>query len=87
MFGIFKSKKKRQQKKQQTQAEKSAELRRQVQNQIAQKRAEMDPEALEKLQQAMRIKKAKKDVQSAVDDDNRRGDVISGIRNMREEDK
>ena len=84
MFGLFKSKKKP---KQKSQSEKSAELRKQVQAQIAQKRAEMDPETLEKLQQAMRIKKAKKDVQSAVDDDDKRSEVISGIRNMREDDK
>lgn len=86
MFGLFKSKKK-QKNVDQTKEEKSAELRRQVQQQIKEKRAEMDPETLEKLEQALRIKKAKEKVKSVVDEEDRRGDVVSGIRNMREEDK
>mgnify|MGYP006429787123 CR=1 FL=1 len=86
MFGLFKSKKK-QKNVDQTKEEKSAELRRQVQQQIKEKRAEMDPETLEKLEQALRIKKAKEKVKSVVDEEDRRGDVVSGIRNMREEEK
>ena len=86
MFGLFKSKKK-QKNKVQTSEEKSAELRCQVQQQIKEKRAEMDPETLEKLEQAMRIKQAKEKVKSVVDDEKRRDDLVSGIRDMREEDK
>lgn len=85
MFGIFKSKKKK--KTPQSKAEKSAALRKQVQEQIARKRAEMDPETLEKLEQAMRIKKAKGQVRSMIDDDDRRGNVVNEIRHMREDDK
>lgn len=86
MFGIFKAKNKKNAKKTASgRSPESEELRRRVQQQIADKRAEMGPEALEKLQQAMRIKQAKKEVQSAVQDD-RRQEVVNRIRDMRESD-
>ena len=98
MFGLFgsrkKSKKKRNVKngdtnitKNMSDAEKSAALREQVQRQIAQKRAEMDPEALEKLQQLARIKQAKQKVRSYVDDEDRRSEVINKIREMQENER
>lgn len=85
MFGLFKSKKKKKS-KDLSKEEKSAALRAQVQQQIAQKRAEMDPETLEKLEQVMRIKKAKAKVRSAIDEEGRRSQVVDEIRHMREDD-
>ena len=81
MFGFFKSKKTKAKKL--TDKERSDLLRAQVKAQIKQKREEMDPEVLEKLQQALRIKKAKKEVQNIVDQDDRRGEVVDQIRTMR----
>lgn len=88
MFGLFKSGKnnKSSKKADKKAAAKSAALRENLRKQIAAKRAEMGPEALEKLQQALRIQQAKKKVQSMVDQDDRRAEVVRKIRTMREDD-
>ncbi len=64
----------------------SIALRERVKKQIAAKREELGPEAIEKMQKFVKIEAAKNELKSAIDGD-RKQELIDEIRYMMDDDK
>ncbi len=65
----------------------SIALRERVKKQISEKRAELGPEEIEKMRRALNIEKAKKSLKTAIDDEDRKQDVLHELREMIDKDK
>lgn len=92
MFGFFSSKKNKNKGKnaktpQNAKNLSGDDLRQMVQQQLADKRAEMGPEALEKLQLALQAKQAKAKLRAMADDDDKRARMLDEIRAMRQSNR
>lgn len=87
MFSFFgKSKQGKQTRGKESPSSHGKEIRRQLQQQIRDKQVEMGPEQLEKLRQALRIKQSKAKLGQAINNEDKRQQLLDHIRDMQRGD-